>query len=108
MNSHLTGLLAQLYGNRTIEYSCDTHSSLIRTVKSPVPVQLTLDLAALAELLQRDLVCLSGDLLSAAIQDAISQLSPERKIQWEEIKTAQAQAERKNQLESIWWDAGCP
>lgn len=107
MSSHLNDLLAQLYSTQPIEYSCDTHSSSVRTVKSPIPASLTLDLAALAKLLQRDLVCLSGDLLAAAIQDAMSRLSPEQKVQLVEIKTAQAQAERDSQLESVWWDAGC-
>lgn len=106
MGAHIRNLVSSLTNGTAGEYSCDLHSSSVRSVSGPIPVALARDLEALAQLHQRDVACLTGDLLAAAIHEVISSLPESVQAQIRQTKGEHASAEIDAHSEALSWDAG--
>lgn len=106
MGEHIRNLVTRLNTGAANEYSCDLHSSSVRTISGPIPVTLARDLEALAKLHQRDMSCLAGDLLAAALMDVISILPAAVQEQMRQAKAEHAVAEEESHREALSWDAG--
>lgn len=106
MGNQINGVVARLRAGDAAEYSCDIHSSSVRMVSGPIPATLARDLEAVASLHKCDPACLAGELLAAAIQDAIAELPEGARKQLGEIKAAHDAAETEAQREALSWDPG--
>ncbi|MBI3283862.1 MAG: hypothetical protein HYZ65_03295 [Burkholderiales bacterium] len=106
MGEQIRNLAARLSAGAATEYSCDTHSSSIRTVAGPIPAALARDLEAMASVHQCDTACLTGELLAAAIRDVISALPDAVQQQIHRAKAALASAEAEAHREALNWDPG--
>lgn len=106
MGDKINELVASWCSGTTSAYSCDLRSSSVRNVSGPVPAALVRELEALAHLRQRDPACMVGDLLAAAISDAISALPDTVRAQLKEDRIATARAEAEEQREVLSWHVG--
>ncbi|MDC7701785.1 hypothetical protein [Vogesella indigofera] len=106
MGDKINELVASWCSGTASAYSCDLRSSSVRNVSGPVPAALVRELEALAHLRQRDPACMVGDLLAAAISDAISALPDTVRAQLKEDRIATARAEAEEQREVLSWHVG--
>ena len=101
MGDKINELVASWCSGTASAYSCDLRSSSVRNVSGPVPAALVRELEALAHLRQRDPACMVGDLLAAAISDALSALPDTVRAQLKEDRIATARAEAEEQREVL-------
>lgn len=106
MGDKINELVASWCSGTASAYSCDLRSSSVRNVSGPVPAALVRELEALAHLRQRDPACMVGDLLAAAISDALSALPDTVRAQLKEERIATARAEAEEQREVLSWHVG--
>ncbi|MDC7705141.1 hypothetical protein [Vogesella indigofera] len=106
MGDKINELVASWCSGTASAYSCDLRSSSVRNVSGPVPAALVRELEALAHLRQRDPACMVGDLLAAAISDALSALPDTVRAQLKEDRIATARAEAEEQREVLSWHVG--
>ncbi|MDC7698659.1 hypothetical protein [Vogesella indigofera] len=106
MGDKINELVASWCSGTASAYSCDLRSSSVRNVSGPVPAALVRELEALAHLRQRDPACMVGDLLAAAISDALAALPDTVRAQLKEDRIATARAEAEEQREVLSWHVG--
>lgn len=106
MGDKINELVASWCSGTASAYSCDLRSSSVRNMSGPVPAALVRELEALAHLRQRDPACMVGDLLAAAISDALSALPDTVRAQLKEDRIATARAEAEEQREVLSWHVG--
>ncbi|KMJ53262.1 hypothetical protein ACG97_09030 [Vogesella sp. EB] len=106
MGDKINELVASWCSGTASAYSCDLRSSSVRNVSGPVPAALVRELEALAHLRQRDPACMVGDLLAAAISDALAALPDNVRAQLKEDRIATARAEAEEQREVLSWHVG--
>ncbi len=106
MGNKIDELVASWCSGSASAYSCDLRSSSVRNVSGPVPAALVSELEALAHLRQRDPACMVGDLLAAAISDALAALPDKVRAQLKEDRIATARAAAEEQREVLSWHVG--
>ena len=106
MGDKINELVASWCSGTASAYSCDLRSSSVRNVSGPVPATLVRELEALAHLRQRDPACMVGDLLAAAISDALAALPDNVRAQLKEDLIATERAEAEEKREVLSWHVG--
>ena len=107
MNSRVIYLVDRLSSNAQLfDKSCDLHSSAIKLVNAPVPTQLLQELEAMSDVYRRDANCLAGDLLTAALEDALDHLSLGEKNHLDGVVRAHNYNNAKRAMKSCEFDAG--
>lgn len=106
MGEQINKVAARLLSSAAASFSCDTQSSSVRTLSGPVPVDLARTLEAMASLHHCDTACLTGELLTAAIQDIVSALPQASRERIRQTKADQANAEAEAHDEALSWDPG--
>lgn len=86
--------------------SCDVSSSAVRLVKVPIPATGYRELQALGSVLDRDFICLAGELLAAALADVLSRLPAEQQARLAEAKTRLDQTRQAAELEAARFNTG--
>ncbi len=107
MNSRVVHLMDRLSsGAYHFDKSCDLHSSAIKLVNTPIPSQLFQELAAMSDVYRRDTDCLAGDLLTAAVEDALDHLSLGEKNHLDGMIRAQEFKDAERVKKNCEFDAG--
>lgn len=107
MGEVLRDLLVRLEAGRGNDYSsCDVSSSSVHPVSAPVQRDLYLELQSLAMVFNRDVQCLAGDLLNAAIQDLLIGLDDDLDELAQQAKQAIMEAGRPEKAPGVEFNVG--
>ncbi|MEH6472480.1 MAG: hypothetical protein V7752_14625 [Halopseudomonas sp.] len=107
MNSQISDYVSQLLASDESQaYSCDTVSSSVHLVNAPIPEALFHDLKALAAIYKRDANCIAGDMLTIALNQALSQLPQQAAENLKSVREAYDKDEAAKLIESSQYDAG--
>lgn len=107
MESHIPPHIDKLYAEKqSNNFSCDVVSSSVQVINAPIPAKLYRELQAMSAAVNMDATCLAGELLTIAIEEAISSLPDEELNQLESLKLASQHEANSRRMEAQIYDAG--
>ena len=107
MNGYVPSLVSKLYAEKDVHNpSCDVSSSAVKIINAPMPSALYLELQAMASIVHKDVNCLAGELLTVAVEEAMSSLTEDDLHHLHDVKTAEQKSVANSRMERQVYDAG--